>query len=546
VNRGPIRRLLVANRGEIAIRILRACRDLEIRGIAVFSDADRRSMHVRYADEAYNIGPPPAAESYLNIDRIIAVAKAAHADAIHPGYGFLAENPEFADACEREGIIFVGPPARSMRLLGDKIAARNLMRQAGVPAAPAVSVLSHIPGLRRFVRPSGVPVVPGSGELRDFRHARSAARSIGYPVLIKAAAGGGGRGIRTVRGEQDLASAMELAAAEARTAFGNPAVYLEKLLSPVRHVEVQIIADSFGNVITLNERECSLQRRHQKMIEESPSPVVTDDLRRRLNAAAILAARAADYVNVGTVEFLLDPALNFYFLEMNTRLQVEHPVTEMVTGFDLVADQIRIASGLELGYSQEAVSRRGWAIECRIVAEDPRANFMPSVGAIEYAQEPAGPGIRVESALYDGFEVSPYYDALVAKVTAWGRDRREAIRRMRRALGEFKIAGVQTNIPMHIQVMHADEFLEGEFNTTFLETALDLSQPTAHGDDEEAAIAAAAVLAYLGHGDGRPDEPAAGDATRKAGGRRLAARRSWSLDGWDAAGARGWRSPTGR
>jgi acetyl/propionyl-CoA carboxylase alpha subunit len=533
-----IRRLLVANRGEIAIRILRACRDLDIQGIAVFSDADRRSMHVRYADEAYNIGPPPAVDSYLNIERIIEVAKKSNADAIHPGYGFLAENPEFADACERVGIIFVGPTSRSMRLLGDKIAARNLMRQAGVPAAPAVEALSHVPGLRRFVKPRGVPVVPGSAEVHDFRHARSAARSIGYPVLIKAAAGGGGRGIRTARSESELASSMELASEEARAAFGNPAIYLEKLLSPVRHVEVQIIADSFGNVITLNERECSLQRRHQKMIEESPSPVVTEDLRRRLNAAAILAARSADYVNAGTVEFLLDSSLNFYFLEMNTRLQVEHPVTEMVTGFDLVADQIRIASGLELGYGQQAVMRRGWAIECRIVAEDPRAGFMPSVGTIEFAQEPAGPGVRVESALYDGYEVSPYYDALVAKVTAWGRDRREAIRRMRRALGEFKIAGVQTNIPMHLQVMHADEFLEGEFNTTFLETALDLSKPTAHSEDEEAALTTAAVLAYLGNGNGsvsqNRSEPADSDW-------RLGMRRSRFDRGIGTTG-RGWRS----
>jgi acetyl/propionyl-CoA carboxylase alpha subunit len=509
-----IHRLLVANRGEIAIRILRACRDLDITGIAVFSDADRRSMHVRYADEAYNIGPPPAVESYLNIERIIDVAKSCRADAIHPGYGFLAENPEFADACEREGIVFVGPSSRSMRLLGDKIAARNLMRQAGLPAASAMTALSHVPGLRRLVREGGVPLVPGSGEIHDLRHARSAARSIGYPVLIKASAGGGGRGIRTVRSESELESALSLAAEEARAAFGNPAVYMEKLLSPVRHVEVQIIADTYGNVITLNERECTLQRRHQKMIEESPSPVVTDELRRRLNAAAILAARSADYVNAGTVEFLLDSSMNFYFLEMNTRLQVEHPVTEMVTGFDLVADQIRIASGLELGYAQSDVVRRGWAIECRIVAEDARAGFLPSVGEIEFAREPAGPGIRVESALYDGFEVTPFYDALVAKVTAWGRDRREAIRRMRRALGEFRIAGVQTNIPMHIQVMHADEFLEGEFNTTFLETALDLTRPASQDSDEEAALTAAAILAYLGNGNDQPEPSGVGSSSK--------------------------------
>jgi acetyl-CoA carboxylase, biotin carboxylase subunit len=467
-----IKRLLVANRGEIAVRILRACRDLDIQGIAVYSDADRRSMHVRYADEAYWIGPPPATQSYLDIERIIGVAKESRADAIHPGYGFLAENPRFADACARAGITFVGPSARSMKLLGDKIEARRLMKSAGVP------------------------VVPGTDEIHTVEEARRAAVRIGYPILVKAAAGGGGRGIRTVRGDDQLDSALSLTAAESQAAFGHPAIYIEKLLAPVRHIEVQIIADSFGNVISLNERECSLQRRHQKMIEESPSPAVNDALRARLSQAAISVARAADYVNAGTVEFLLDSASNYYFLEMNTRLQVEHPVTEMVTGFDLVADQLRIASGREIGYSQDAVLRRGWAIECRIVAEDPREGFLPSVGSISFAREPAGPGVRVESALYDGFEVSPYYDALVAKVTAWGRDRGEAIRRMRRALGEFRIAGVRTNIPMHLKVMDAEPFLEGRFDTTFLETSLNLTDSPALTEEEEAALIAAAVLAY--------------------------------------------------
>jgi acetyl-CoA carboxylase, biotin carboxylase subunit len=538
-----IHRLLVANRGEIAVRILRACRDLDITGIAVFSDADRRSMHVRYADEAYNIGPPPAVESYLNIERIIDVAKACHADAIHPGYGFLAENPEFADACERDGITFVGPSSRAMRLLGDKVAARNLMRQAGLPAASAMSALSHVPGLRRLIRDGGVPLVPGSAEIHDLRHARSAARSIGYPLLIKAAAGGGGRGIRTVRIESELASALSLAAEEARAAFGNPAVYLEKLLSPVRHVEVQIMADTYGNIITLNERECSLQRRHQKLIEESPSPVVTEDLRRKLNAAAILAARSADYVSAGTVEFLLDSSMNFYFIEMNTRLQVEHPVTEMVTGLDLVTDQIRIASGIELGYAQSDVQRRGWAIECRIVAEDARAGFLPSVGKIAFIREPAGPGIRVESALYDGFEVTPFYDSLIAKVTVWGRDRREAIRRMRRALGEFRITGVQTNIPMHLQVMRAEEFLEGEFNTTFLETALDYyARPETQDEDEDAALTAAAILAYLGNGNGQSDPARAGTSSNGWRANRLGSTRD---SGHPSEPSHGWRSRRG-
>ena len=508
-----IKRLLVANRGEIAIRILRACRDLDIRGIAVYSDADRRSMHVRYADEAYRIGPAPAPESYLSIDRIIAVAKQAGADAIHPGYGFLAENPRFADACVREGITFVGPSSRSMELLGDKIEARRIMKLAGVP------------------------VVPGTEEIEDPDAARRAAGAIGYPVLVKAAAGGGGRGIRTVRSETELESALRLAATESKAAFGHAAVYIEKLLAPVRHVEVQIIADSFGNVISLNERECSLQRRHQKMVEESPSPAVEEPLRIQLNAAAVLAARAADYVNVGTVEFLLDSTSKFYFLEMNTRLQVEHPVTEMVTGFDLVADQIRIASGLPIGYAQDAVLRRGWAIECRIVAEDPREGFIPSVGEIEFAQEPAGPGVRVESALYDGFEVSPYYDALVAKVTAWGRDRAEAIRRMRRALGEFRIAGVRTNIPMHLQVMHSEAFLEGHFDTTFLETALDLSDSGGLQNAREAALVAAAILVYIGAGDsGRNPE-----ALREASAWQRAGRRSGLQSAPEIHEQQGWR-----
>jgi acetyl-CoA carboxylase biotin carboxylase subunit len=512
-----IKRLLVANRGEIAIRVLRACRDLGIRGIAVFSEADRRSMHVRYANEAYDIGPAPAIESYLNIDRIIAVAKRGRVDAIHPGYGFLAENPDFAEACAREGITFVGPSPRSMRLLGDKIEARRVMQAAGVP------------------------VVPGTEGITGLDEAAAAANAIGYPVLIKAAAGGGGRGIRTVRNEAALARALEGAISESQAAFGKSEVYVEKLLAPVRHVEVQIIADSFGNVISLNERECSLQRRHQKMIEESPSPAVDEALRARLNAAAVLAARSADYVNVGTVEFLLDASHSFYFLEMNTRLQVEHPVTEMVTGFDLVADQIRIASGLPIGYGQDAVMRRGWAIECRIVAEDPREGFLPSVGSIEFAQEPAGPGVRVESALYDGFEVSPYYDSLVAKVTAWGRDRQEAIRRMRRALGEFKIVGVRTNIPMHQAVMHSEDFLAGRLDTTFLETSVDLGAQEPSPAQETAALSAAAVLAYLGSGNehaSRQDVRALGDGASPW---RVQQRRGGLSS---AAGPRtnGWRS----
>jgi acetyl-CoA carboxylase biotin carboxylase subunit len=461
-------KLLVANRGEIAIRVMRACRELGIASVAVYSDADRQSMHVRYADEAYRIGPPPAGESYLSISSVMAAAERAGVDAIHPGYGFLAENADFARACRNAGITFVGPPPEAMRLLGDKINARRIMHRAGVP------------------------VVPGTDEITDPEEAVRAAGAIGYPVLVKAAAGGGGRGIRRVDSEDELRRALVAASGEAVSTFGSGTVYIEKLLRPVRHVEVQIIADRYGNVVSLGERECSIQRRHQKMIEECPSPAVDDRLRDRLTWAAISAARVADYENVGTVEFLLDADRDFYFLEMNTRLQVEHPVTEIVAGVDLVAEQILVAAGEQLSFTQESIPRRGWAIECRIVAEDARNNFVPSVGEIAFSREPAGPGVRVESALYAGFQVSMYYDPLVAKVTAWGRDRDEAIRRMRRALTEFKIVGVETNIPFHTQVMASDAFQRGELHTDFIEehyTVDSQSDPA-----EEAAALIAAVL----------------------------------------------------
>lgn len=462
-------KLLVANRGEIAVRIMRACRDLGISSVAMFSDADRQSMHVRYATEAYYLGPSPAHESYLNIERIIDLAKRAKVDAVHPGYGFLAENPEFARACGEAGLTFVGPTPEAMRMLGNKIEARRIMRA------------------------SGIPVVAGTDRIVDPELAVEAAREIGYPILVKAAAGGGGRGIRHVSSEAELRNAIEAAANEAQTAFGEGGVYLEKYLSPVRHIEVQVIADHHGNIVALGERECSIQRRHQKMIEECPSPGVDDFLRDRLMWAALTAAHVANYRNVGTVEFLVDRDKNYYFLEMNTRLQVEHPVTEMVSGVDLVADQINVAAGEMLPYTQETVPRRGWAIECRIVAENPRANFVPSVGVVAFAREPAGPGVRVESALYDGFEVSIFYDPLVAKVTAWGRDRAEAIRRMRRALAEFKIIGVETNVQFHVQVMQNEAFLRGDLDTGFLEEHFDprYEQPI---EGEDAALIAAALL----------------------------------------------------
>jgi len=483
-------KLLVANRGEIAVRIMRACRELGIPSVAMYSDADRQSMHVRYATEAHYLGPSPAAESYLNIDRVIALALRAGVDAVHPGYGFLAENPAFARACQEAGLTFIGPTPEAMHLLGNKIEARRLMRGAGIP------------------------VVAGTDTIDDPTEALAAANEIGYPVLVKAAAGGGGRGIRRVDSEVELRQALGTAASEAQAAFGDDGVYIEKYLSPVRHVEVQIIADQHGNIVALGERECSIQRRHQKMIEECPSPGVDERLRDRLVWASTTAARVADYQNVGTVEFLVDLDHNYYFLEMNTRLQVEHPVTEIVAGVDLVADQIRIAAGEPLAYTQETVPRRGWAIECRIVAEDPRHNFVPSVGTIAFAREPAGPGVRVESALYDGFEVSSYYDALVAKVTAWGRDREEAIRRMRRALSEFKIVGVETNLQFHVQAMENPYFRAGQIDTDFLEKHFDPHyEPPA--ESEDAALVAAALLAYL-RSSGERVNGAAVDGARAA------------------------------
>ncbi len=520
------RKLLVANRGEIAIRILRSCRELNIPSVAVFSEADRNSRHVRFADEAYCIGPSPATQSYLNITRIIAVSKQAGVDAIHPGYGFLAENADFAEACGQAGIIFVGPSPRTIRLLGNKIQARLIAKA------------------------QGVPIVAGTEAIHDPAAAIASADAIGYPVLIKAAAGGGGRGIRQVDSGAEMAAALQIASNEALTAFGDGGVYVEKYLAPVRHIEVQIIADRFGNTIALAERECSIQRRHQKLIEECPSPAIHADLRRKLNEAAVIVAKAAEYVNVGTVEFLLDKEHNFYFLEMNTRLQVEHPVTELVTGADLVADQMRVAAGEPLGYPEEPQRFRGWAIECRISAEDPEHNFVPSVGTIAFAREPAGPGIRVESALYNGFTVSEFYDPLVAKVTAWGRDRPEAIRRMRRALHEFQIVGVRTNLPFHMAVMEDTRFLAGEFDTGFLDTEI----APARLDSAEALRAAVAVAALLSHQRLHPSSGSAAQALDGYAEHSNGAGPAPAGTGWKRAGraanaatmrGTGWRRITG-
>ncbi len=459
-------KVLVANRGEIALRIVRGLRDLDISSVAVFSEVDRLARHVRYADEAYLIGPADARESYLNGDKIIEVAKACGAEAIHPGYGFLAENADFAEACINAGLTFIGPSPESIRLLGDKIQARKIAEQCGVP------------------------VLPGSAEVTSVDEAMAFADSIGYPVMVKAAAGGGGRGIRLINSAGEFREAAARAMQEAQAAFGNSAIYVEKNLQRVRHIEVQVIADKFGNAVPVGERECSIQRRHQKLIEECPSVAVSPELRRHLTRASVRIARAANYHNVGTVEFLLTEDGSYYFLEMNTRLQVEHPVTEIVTGTDLVKDQILVAAGEELPYEEADLLTRGWAIECRIVAEDPFNNFLPSVGRVVFAREPAGPGIRVESALYDGVEVTPYYDSLLAKVTAWGRTRDGALARMKRALAEFRVVGVATNIPYLQRIVEHPDFVSGNVDTGFLDRNQVFAEEAVAADRELAEIAA--------------------------------------------------------
>ncbi len=492
------RKLLVANRGEIALRVLRSCRDLGIAGVAVYSEVDRDSLHVRHADEAYLIGPGPASESYLNAAKILEVAKKARVDAIHPGYGFLAENADFAQACRENGITFVGPSPEAIRLLGDKIKARRLMSEAGIQ------------------------VVPGSKELATTNMAALAAHRIGYPLLVKAAAGGGGKGIRAVYRAEELPMALEVAGREAGSAFGNGALYLEKFLETVRHVEVQIIADYHGNVVALGERECSIQRRYQKMIEESPSTAVDEALRQRLMEMAVRAGEVADYANVGTIEFLLDEEGNPSFLEVNTRLQVEHPVTELVTGVDLVADQLLVAEGEPLPYRQEDIKMRGWAIECRIAAEDPFNEFLPSVGRVSFVSEPGGPGVRVDSALYDGAYIPHYYDPLIAKLSVRGRDRAEAIRRMRRALREFKIVGISTNIPFHLQVMDNVHFIAGTLDTGFVEKHFRLDQQE-ELENEEIALVAASLLAHSKRKEARTSSA---QASRSGGPWRLQSRRT--------------------
>jgi acetyl-CoA carboxylase, biotin carboxylase subunit len=439
------KKVLIANRGEIAVRVMRACREMGIKTVAVFSDVDRDALHVRFADEAYCIGPPPARESYLIGERIVEVAKTSGAEAIHPGYGFLSERGHFVDLCEKEGVVFIGPSGDVMRTMGDKVTARQTMEKAGVP------------------------IVPGTTErLSDAEIQRFAAK-IGLPVMIKAAAGGGGKGMRLVRAEKDLLPSVARARSEAKSSFGDDSLYVEKFVEEPRHIEIQILADAHGNAVHLFERECSIQRRHQKVIEEAPGNRVSPALRTRMGQAAVSAAQAVSYVGAGTCEFLVDKHDDFYFLEMNTRVQVEHAITEAITGVDIVKAMIRVAAGEPLGLRQDELVINGHAIEARIYAEDPDNNFVPSPGEIVVYRPAAGPGVRVDSGVYQGARVTVFYDPMVAKLVTWGRDRKEAIERLRRALSEFVVKGIKTSIPFHQKVVNHPLFLEGRYDTGFIE-----------------------------------------------------------------------------
>ncbi len=442
----PIGKVLIANRGEIALRILRSCRELGIATVAVYSTVDRNALHVQLADEAVCVGDAPSSKSYLNVPNILAAATSRGVDAIHPGYGFLAENDRFAEMCRDHGIVFVGPSPNAIRSMGDKATAKSTMQQVGVPT------------------------VPGSeGLLESVEVAAGLAKEMGYPVMIKATAGGGGRGMRLVNAPDQLENLFKAAQGEAEAAFGNAGLYMEKFIDRPRHVEVQILADRHGNVVHLGERDCSIQRRHQKLLEESPSPALDPDLRVRMGEAAVAAAKSIDYEGAGTVEFLLDRQGKFYFMEMNTRIQVEHPVTEMVTGIDLIAEQLRIAGGEEISVNQDAIELRGHAIECRINAEDSTHNFRPSPGRITGWLPPGGPGVRVDSHVYTGYEIPPFYDSLIGKLIVWGQTRDVALKRMRRALNECAVTGIPTTIDFHLYLLNRDEFLKGDVHTKFVE-----------------------------------------------------------------------------
>jgi acetyl-CoA carboxylase biotin carboxylase subunit len=475
-------KILVANRGEIAVRIIRACRELGISSVAVFSDVDRNALHVRKADEAYAIGPAAARESYLNIEKILSVAKQAKADAIHPGYGFLSENAGFAGACAKAGVKFIGPTAAAMNIMGSKTSARRAMEAAGVP------------------------FVPGSSKGLSLDEAASIAEKVGYPVMLKAAAGGGGKGMRMVASAKDLRSAYEGASSEAARAFNNGEVYIEKYIDRPRHIEVQVFGDEHGNVVHLGERECSVQRRHQKVIEEAPSPVVNETMRQRMGETAVKVAKAAGYTNAGTVEFLVDANKNFYFLEMNTRLQVEHPVTELVTGLDLVHLQIHVAVGKKLPFTQEDVKLRGHAIECRLYAEDPDNSFFPSPGKITRLLTPSGPGIREDSGIYEGWSVPLDYDPMLSKLIAYAPTRELAIARMLRALDEYFVGGIKTNLPLFRKILRDKDFVAARIDTGYLERLLagKTTPATAvNGTARVAAIAAAVFAMKNGSGNGK-------------------------------------------
>ncbi len=491
------KKVLIANRGEIAVRIIRACRELGISPVAVYSEPDRNALHVKYSDESYCIGPASSQQSYLNMEKIIKVAEEAGVEAIHPGYGFLAENANFARRCEECGFVFIGPKADTIEKMGYKVTARKTMMEAGVP------------------------VVPGTVEpIKDDNEAFEIASEIGYPIILKAAAGGGGKGMRLVRDEKEMRSALRGARSEGLSAFGDDALYIEKYIERPRHIEIQILSDMHGNTVHLFERECSIQRRHQKVIEETPSPFINDDIRKRMGEVAVRAARAARYLGAGTVEFIVDRDKNFYFLEMNTRIQVEHPITEMVTGIDIVKTQIEIAAGKEIPFKQEDIRQHGWAIECRIYAEDPENNFFPAPGRIYILKNPSGPGIRDDCGIYEGCEVSVHYDPLISKLVAWGRDRREAIERMKRALREYVIVGVKTTIPFHIWALEDEDFIAGNFDTTFIERKFK-SIPRQKEDKEVAGILSA-ILTHINEKTKKPTEKSLSqDSAWKIAGRRM-------------------------
>jgi acetyl-CoA carboxylase biotin carboxylase subunit len=471
------KKILIANRGEIAVRVIRACHELGICAAAVYSDADRKSLHVLRADEAYLVGPAAASESYLNIDRILETARRCGADAIHPGYGFLSENPKFAQACQHSGIKFIGPPTSAMEAMGSKTRARQNMEKAGVP---------FVPGITR-----GLTSLPEAGQV---------AEGLGFPVMLKAAAGGGGKGMRLVEKPAELASAFEAAQSEAQRAFGDDEVYMEKAIVNPRHIEMQVLADEHGNAVFLGERDCSIQRRHQKVVEEAPSPAVNPEMRRRMGEIAVRAAQAVGYTNAGTIEFLADAEGNFYFLEMNTRLQVEHPVTEHVTGLDLVQLQIRIAGGEPLPFRQEDVQLRGHAIECRIYAEDPDNNYFPSPGLITTLTEPSGPGIRVDSGVYSGWSVPIDYDPLLAKLIAYGETREQAIGRLRRALQEYEIGGIKNNLSLFRRIVEDGDFVTGKTNTGFL-SRLPQASKIQNQAEEDIAVVAAGIFKLMKNGN---------------------------------------------